>query len=390
MVTAASQPTLRTRLTAPGVVLPLALLASQAGLLVLSPILVEVADDFGVSTAAAGQLRTVTGLVAGVAALLFGRIGRGVALRDLMLAGAGLLAAGSLLSAAAPTFAVLAAAQVLIGLAVAVLISAGVAAAGEWTTPEDRPRVLARTLLGPPLAWVVGMPLVGLVAETSWRLAFLVLPLLASLLAGFSLSLCPREQLPAVRPLVRLGDLLRERTLRLWALAELLVMSAWVGTLVYAGALFIESYGTSVGATGLILGIAALVYLPGNQLAARAVARVPALVILRWTTIAAAVALLLFGEVRPSVEVSLALLGITAFVSGARTFAGGAFGLAASEHRLAAMGIRGAANQFGYLVGSAAGGVALLLGGYTLLGIVFGALLGLGAVLYFALHLEPA
>ncbi len=88
MVTAATRPTLRSRLTAPGVVLPLALLASQAGLLVLSPILVEVADDFGVSTAAAGQLRTVTGLVAGVAALLFGRVGRRVPLRDLMLAGA--------------------------------------------------------------------------------------------------------------------------------------------------------------------------------------------------------------------------------------------------------------------------------------------------------------
>jgi predicted MFS family arabinose efflux permease len=45
----------RRRLTQPGVVLPLALLAGQAGLLVLSPILVEVAEDFHVSTAAAGS-----------------------------------------------------------------------------------------------------------------------------------------------------------------------------------------------------------------------------------------------------------------------------------------------------------------------------------------------
>ena len=374
---------LRRRLTQPGVVLPLALLAGQAGLLVLSPILVEVADDFGVSTAAAGQLRTVTGLVAGVAALLFGRVGRGVPLRDLMLAGAGLLAAGSVLSAAAPSFAVLAVAQVLIGLAVAVLISAGAAAAGEWTAPEDRSRVLARTLMGPALAWVVGMPLVGLVAETSWRLAFLALPLVAALVVGFALSLCQREVLPEARPLVRLRDLLQERTLRLWAIAELLVMSAWVGTLVYSGALFIESYGTSVAATGLILGVAAVAYLPGNYLASR----VPAapLTLLRWTTLASAGALLLFGAVRPSVAVSVVLLAITAFVSAARTYAGGAFGLAASEHRLAVMGIRGAANQFGYLVGAATGGIALLLGGYSLLGVVFGALLATAAALYLLL-----
>ncbi|HXV95755.1 MAG TPA: MFS transporter [Gaiellaceae bacterium] len=388
MVTAASQPGLRRRLTQPGVVLPLALLAGQAGLLVLSPILVEVADDFGVSTAAAGQLRTVTGLVAGLAALAFGRLGRGVPLRDLMLAGAGLLAAGSLLSAAAPTFAVLAAAQVLLGLAVAVLISAGAAAAGEWTAPEDRARVLARTLMGPALAWVVGMPLVGLVAETSWRLAFLVLPLVAAVVVGLALSLCEREVLPEARPLVRLRDLLRERTLRLWAIAELLVMSAWVGTLVYSGALFIESYGTSVAATGLILGLVAIAYLPGNYLAART--GIAPLALLRWTTLGSAVALLLFGTVRQSVGLSVVLFALTAFVSAARTYAGGAFGLAASKHRLAVMGIRGSANQFGYLIGAAAGGIALLLGGYSLLGIVFAALLGVSALLYFSLDVEAA
>jgi MFS transporter, DHA1 family, inner membrane transport protein len=376
----------RRRLTQPAVVLPLALLAGQAGLLVLSPILVEVAEDFDVSTAAAGQLRTVTGLVAGVVALAFGRLGRGVPLRDLMLAGAVLLAAGSLLSAAAPSFAVLGVAQVLIGLAVAVLVSAGAAAAGEWTPPEDTARVLARTLMGPALAWVVGMPLVGLVAETSWRLAFLVLPLVAALVVGFALSLCRREVLPEARPLVRLRDLLQERTLRIWAIAELLVMSAWVGTLVYSGALFIESYGTSVAATGLILGVAAVAYLPGNYIASR-VSAAP-LTLLRWTTLASAVSLVLFGAVRETVALSVVLLAVTAFVSAARTFAGGAFGLAASEHRLAVMGIRASANQFGYLVGAAAGGIALVLGGYSLVGVVFAGFLGVAAVLYFLLGRE--
>jgi predicted MFS family arabinose efflux permease len=171
-------------------------------------------------------------------------------------------------------------------------------------------------------------------------------------------------------------------------LAKLLVMSAWVGTLVYSGALFIESYGTNVAATGLILGVAAEPYLPGNYLASR----VPAapLTLLRWTTLGSAAALLLFGALRESVAVSVVLLAVTAFVSAARTFAGGAFGLAASEHHLAVMGIRASANQFGYLVGAAAGGIALLLGGYSLLGIVFAALLGVSAVLYFSLDVEAA
>jgi predicted MFS family arabinose efflux permease len=94
--------------------------------------------------------------------------------------------------------------------------------------------------------------------------------------------------------------------------------------------------------------------------------------------------------VRESVWLSAVLLGITACVSAARTYAGGAFGLAASEHRLAVMGIRAAANQFGYLIGAAAGGIALVVGGYSLLGAVFAALLGASALIYFALDMDAA
>src|SRR4029453_15069259 len=54
----------------PSVVLFACLFASQAGLLVLSPILPELASEFGVSTAAAGQLRTLSGATGGISAVL--------------------------------------------------------------------------------------------------------------------------------------------------------------------------------------------------------------------------------------------------------------------------------------------------------------------------------
>ena len=141
---------------ATGATLGLCLAASQAALLVLTPILTSVAADFGVSTAAAGQLRTVSGLTAGVTAIFSGLVAARAGLRELLAAGLGLLALGSALSAVAPTFAVLALAQMPIGIGVGLSYSAAVAAAAEWSRPEDRSRVLAVTLLGPPLAWVVG------------------------------------------------------------------------------------------------------------------------------------------------------------------------------------------------------------------------------------------
>ena len=82
--------------------------------------LAEVAHDLDVSTATAGQLRTVAGLVAGLTALALGRFGSRVGLGRQLLAGAVLLALGSLASAAAPGIELLAVAQAPVGAGIAV------------------------------------------------------------------------------------------------------------------------------------------------------------------------------------------------------------------------------------------------------------------------------
>ena len=98
-----------------GITLLAALAASQSALVVLNPLLPDVARDLDVSVATAGQLRTVSGLAAGVAALAVGLLATRFGLRELLLGAIATLAAGSILSAAATEFAVLAAAQMLAG-----------------------------------------------------------------------------------------------------------------------------------------------------------------------------------------------------------------------------------------------------------------------------------
>src|SRR5687767_10738600 len=105
-------------LARPSAVVFACLFASQAGLLVLSPILPEIAREFGVSTATAGQLRSISGATGGLTAVLLAVLPRRRGLRDLLSAGAALVALGSALSAAAPTFAVLAAAQGVMGVGI--------------------------------------------------------------------------------------------------------------------------------------------------------------------------------------------------------------------------------------------------------------------------------
>ena len=361
-------------------VLFLCLFAAQAGAIALAPVLAEVARDFDVSTAAAGQLRTVAGLVAGITALTFGRVGTRVGLGQQLLGGSMLLVLGSLASAAAPSIALLAAAQVPVGAGIAILTTAGTLAAAEWVPPEQRAATLSWALIGQPAAWIVGMPLLGAAGERSWRYAWLAFPLAAALLAAVAIarrsSTPPAQTAPA-----RVRAALGAPGLARWLATEVLTNTAWAGVLVYSGALFVESYAASTGVTGVALAFGAGAYVAGN-LAFRGLSNRTPRRPLVGLAVALAAATAAFGAFRPSPIGSTALFAAAAFAAGGRTFLSSAFGLAAPpELRPGAMAMRAASMQFGYFTGSLVAGVSLALGGYPVLGGTLGMLFLLAALL---------
>jgi predicted MFS family arabinose efflux permease len=356
-----------------GAVLFLCLFAAQAGAIALSPVLAEVARDLDVSTAWAGQLRTVAGLVAGVTALALGRVGGRFGLGRQLLGGATLLALGSLASAAAPSLALLAVAQVPVGARIAILTTAGTLAAAAWVPTERRATALSWALVGQPGAWIVGMPLIGLVAQDNWRYAWLVLPLSAAVLAGIAVG-GRRGEPPAATPPASPRAVLRTPALGRWLIGELLANTAWAGMLVYSGALFVESYDASTGLAGAVLAVGAGAHVAGNLTLRRAAHRDVRLLLVTLGVVLATIASL-FEALRPSLVVSALLFSAAAFAAGGRTFVSNAFGLAApSELRPGAMAIRAATMQFGYFTGSLAAGAALAFGGYPALGLAAGAL----------------
>lgn len=354
-------------------VLFLCLFAGQAGAIALSPVLVEVARDLDVSTATAGQLRTVAGLVAGLTALALGRLGARFALSRQLLGGSLLLALGSLASAGAPSIGLLAAAQVPVGAGVAILTTAGTLAAAEWVPVERRAATLSWALIGQPAAWIVGMPLLGAAGERSWRYAWLVLPLATALLAGVAVARHGgSSRVSAAPPRVRAA--LEAPGVGRWLIAEMLVNTAWAGTLVYAGVVFVESYQVSSALTGAVLAFGAGAYLSGNLAFRRLSGREP-MRLLVGLSVPLAVATALFGAFRPSLQASVALFSVAAFAAGGRTLVSSAFGLSvAPELRQAAMAMRAASMQFGYFTGSLAAGAALETGGYPAFGATISAL----------------
>ena len=366
-----------------GIALLAALAASQAALVVLNPLLPDVAGDLGVSVATAGQLRTVSGFAAGLAALTAGLWATRLGLRGLLFLGVGTLAVGSLVSALAPDFPVLIAAQVLAGFGIGISYSAAVAATAEWSTAADRSRVLAIALLGPPLAWIVGMPLIGLVGEISWRLAWVVVPVCMALVAtGLLLR---RPPTPPASARAGLRTVFAYPGIVRWSTGELFAFSGWAGALVYVGALLVDTYNLSVAATGLALGFGALIYVPGNLLFRRWVDAYSRRLLVALAIAAAATVAVLYA-LRPSVWFTIAAFAALSFIAGGRTLAGSARGLGlAPEVRLGVTGVRTAALQSGYFVGAALGGIALASGGYSMVGLAF-AMLFVGAAIP---HLVP-
>jgi predicted MFS family arabinose efflux permease len=360
------------RLHHPAVVLFACLFASQAALLVLSPTLVDIAREFGVSTATAGQLRSLSGAAGGITTLLLATATRRPGLRELLSLGAALIAVGAGLSAAAPSFVLLAAAQAVLGVGVGLLVALAVAAAFEWPEPAQRPHVLAWAIVGMPTAWIAGMPAVGAIADHDWRGAWLAVPAAAGLVALALVRMRPAD--PPSRRTPGAAAAWRRPDVARFAAGELLANAAWAGVLTYSGALLLETYAISAGATALCLAAMAVAMLPGTFTARRRVAN-PTPRLLAGVTAFQAAAVLAVGTVRPSLAVTVTLLAAMAFVNGTRTMVASALGMdTAADDRVAVMSLRAAANQFGYLLGAATGGLALALGGFAALGVTYSAL----------------
>ena len=233
-------------------------------------------------------------------------------------------------------------------------------------------------LMGPPTAAILVTPVAGLLADVDWRLAWLVAPFAASIVAVAAVRTRPagNRLVPTQLPL---RALLRRRDLPAWATGEFLAYSAWSGVTVYAGALLIRSYRVAPAVAALAISASAAAFLAGNRLIRRWTDARPRLLLLV-LALALSVTAAAWSAVRPDAWTSAALLVALGLLAGARALVGSMFGLrTAGQHSVAVMGLRTAAQQYGYLVGAVLGGTAISLGGYSGLGAVMSVLFFLAA-----------
>lgn len=352
--------------------LVLATTATQSSIVVLVPIVVEIGRDLGASVSAVGQARTILAATAVLASLAIGPLIDRLGVRPLIAWGGGLALVGAAATAAAPSLALFYAAHVLTGAGVAALLSAGFAGVAAYFGDAEAPWAMGYVVAAQSLAWILGNPVIGLLSETgSWRLAYAVPGAFALLALAAGLA-APAER---ARPLPEgpggLLAVLRDPSARAWTLAELVAYAAWTAELTYAGAFYVQSYGVSEAAVGVLLAVGSLAFMATTLRTARLAERFDRRRLIATSALLMGVMLVPVLNVTPSVWFTLGLFCVMALFAGVRSTGSSVLGLAQLPGQAGTMMAgRTASAQLGYMLGAAGGGLVLALADFGTLGFV--------------------
>lgn len=357
-------------------IIPLAAatLSTQASIVVLAPIVVEVATAFGVSVSTVGQARAVLAGTAVVGSLSIGSLIDRIGVRPLLLVGSLLSLSGAVITSLAPTITLFYIAQIPAGLGVACLLSGGFAGVGVYFEDRDVPWAMGYVVGLQSLAWIVGNPVIGLLTDAgSWRLAYLV-PAAVSLIAlAATLIMLPRLPIRPRGDAASRGGLrlvFRDRSARRWSLSELMAYSVWTAELTFAGAFYVESYGVTQTALGFLLSLPSAVFLVSSPRVAGLANRIGQKQVVILGGVGMGIVLLVLFSFTPSIWFTLPVFCLVAVFAALRLTGSSTLGLGQLPQRPGAMmSARTASAQLGYMIGSLVGGFVLAAGGFPALGV---------------------
>ncbi|MGR3782240.1 MAG: MFS transporter, partial [Albimonas sp.] len=174
----------------------------------------EIQAGLGVSAAAVASLVTVFSVVYALTAPAAQAVAGHLRRRAAIAGGLTAIAAGCVISAAAPSYTVLICARLLMGLGAAMTGPFLTAAAATLVAPEDRARALATVFAGVTASSVLGVPLASFLAQTlGWRWAWGALALAAVICAVVVWQLLPAANRGSRASIATLTAVLRNRPL---------------------------------------------------------------------------------------------------------------------------------------------------------------------------------
>ena len=240
---------------------------------IMAPLLLQLAAQFGVSAGTAGLTSAAYGVPTIVLGMLVGPYSDRYGRKRFLVSGALLLAASTLAAALAPTFALVVASRFCGGIGAALLGSSMTAALADAVPYRQRGGAIAIVSTGGNLfAFVVGLPLAGIVAEaTSRRVSLAMLAALIVVGAAANARWIPPSHASAtvagVRRLYRLA--LGDRSALLLLAAALLAGFAWTGWSGYVVVFFQRTFELPQGIASIFTITTGVGFFVGGQIGGR-------------------------------------------------------------------------------------------------------------------------
>jgi len=363
----------------------------------VSLLLIDIGNTFNVSVGVMGQINTLYSIVAVVFALLMGVLSVRFKHKSLLLVGLMLICTSALGCLLALDFNAMLVSYSLSGLGWAMVSPMVVTLIGEHCPLEKRANAIGWSFAGGALAWVVGAPIVALIAGLGgWRLALIdfVIPILVvSLLLGFiGLPSTSRSHQPIVDGKTYLRSfesVFSNRSATACLVGDVLRSAAFVAVYLYAASFVRQRFLVSRDFASIVILGAALCYTLGSLVGGRLVnrsGRKPSTVL---TALLAGIFTISYAYV-PNLWFSLSLIFVAAWFFGMVASASNTLTLEqVPEFRGTMMSIDTAAMNLGSALGTVLGGFVLLSFDYEGLGAALGLTGVAAAIVFHFLTIDP-
>jgi len=360
-------------------------------------LLIDIAQSFEVSVGVTGQINTFSYVVSVVFALFMGILSVKFRHKSLLIAGLLCVGVSALGCFLASNFNLMLISYSLSGVGTAMVFPMTITLVGEHLHLEKRGNAVGWIIAAGSLSYLIGAPAIGFIAGIGgWRLTLLgfVFPIS---LAGLFLALLGLPSASSKKLAINKTTYLRSFKgvlLNISAAAclagNVLRTASFVAIVLYGISFFRQRFMVSTDFASVIIIGAALCYTLGSLVAGRLVNKFGRKSLTVLAALLAGIFIIAFVYL-PNLWLSLALNFLGTWFSGMASSAANSLSLEqAPRFRGTMMSINSAALSLGNALGSALGGLALVLFNYEVMGSILGAMGIVAAMIFYLLTIDQS
>lgn len=365
--------------------------------LVVSLLLVDIASTYNVPIGIAGQIRTTSGLLSIIFAIIMGILSVKYSHKALLQIGLSLFIISAVGSFYSTSFTVLLVTYSLVGVATSMVNPMINAIIGRHVSREKSTTVIGWTIAGLSLIYLAGSLSAAYISQWGWRTAFLIVVVPISLVTIFLCSNCIPGKTSSenqrnennVGLLDGYHQLIGNRSALGCILGTIFSLSTWNLYLIYCASYWRQAFDMTTGSISIAVIFTSLSYTAGSLVASRIIRFFGIKRILFFSSgLLGVFTLFVLGA--PSFVVSFGLTVFASLSAGVMITASSGFSLIQiPEYQGTMMSLHSAAQSLGATVSAAVGGYLLILFGYGFYSVVMGLVGILGALVFQVFTINP-